>query len=172
MCDEESRLPRSPGGIAHGARLGGDGSRPGMIFYNDEETENGGFVFEGRSDSSGHHAGAQLSLDQYDQDQVLTLVYDDERGKRTTGLNVFDRPDVAMVPWFAARDSISRLPDGPAKVEARQQLFGQLGGKPMTAPRVSVGRDSLGNARIEFLDPRGRVTQQFIPSGDTLRPPK
>lgn len=106
-----SNRPRSPGGIAHGKVVGGDGSRPGMIFYNDEETENGGFVFEGRSAQGGHSAGAQLSLDQYDQDQVLTLVYDDQGGKRTAGLNVFDRPDVAMVQRLASSlGGIRRVP--------------------------------------------------------------
>jgi hypothetical protein len=189
-----SNRPRSPGGIAHGKAVGGDGSRPGMIFYNDEETENGGFVFEGRGGKDGHTAGAQLSLDQYDQDQVLTLVYDDDGGKRTAGLNVYDRPDVAMVPWFATRDSVRHLPDGPDKVSANQLLLNQLRGKPMTAPRVFIGRDassaailrlsdpfgrprlrlvvdSLGSARIEFLDLRGRVTQQLSPARDSAGPP-
>lgn len=117
-----SNRARSPGGIAHGKQVGGQGQRPGVIFYNDEETENGGLVFEGRADSAGQHAAAQLSFDQYDQDQVLTLVYDDEAGHRTTGMNVFDRPDVPMIPWFAAKDSVDRLPDGPVR-SARASVF-------------------------------------------------
>ncbi len=165
-----SNRARSTGPIAHGKPFGyPGGGRPGIIFFNDEETENGGLVFEGRRDNGVVNAGAQLSFDQYDQDQVVTLAYDDQGGQRTMGLNVIDRADTA---------------GGQRPV-----------GSPMTAPRVFVGRDparsavlrlsdpfgrarlrlvvdSLGAARIEFLDGRGRVVQQ-IPAAtpDSARRP-
>src|SRR5690348_5316438 len=43
-----SSRARSPGGIAHGKEYPGAGTRPGIIFYNDEETENGGLAIEGK----------------------------------------------------------------------------------------------------------------------------
>ena len=44
----------SPGPIAYGKPFGyPGGSRPGIIFYNDEETENGGLTFGGKRDEIG-----------------------------------------------------------------------------------------------------------------------
>ena len=190
-----SNRTRSPGPIARGRPFGyPGGSRPGMIFYNDEETESGGLAFEGKAENGKRAAGALLSFDQYDQDQVVYLSYDDQDGKRTMGLHVADRADVPILEQVAAMDSVNRLPDGPAKTAARQRLFGLHNGVPMFAPRVFVGRDSsrtavlllsdpigrprlrmsvdsLGSARIEFLDGRGRVVQQIPPlsPSDTVR---
>jgi hypothetical protein len=187
-----SNRARSTGPIAHGKPFGyPGGTRPGMIFFNDEETENGGLIFEGKAQNGGHASGAQLSFDQYDQDQVVYLTYDDENGKRTMGLNVADRGDVPITELAAAMDSINRMTDGPAKTAARQKVYGPRNGVPMFAPRVFVGRDpsrsailrlsdpmgrprlrmivdSLGAARIEFLDGRGRVVQQIPAVADSI----
>lgn len=182
---------RSPGAVVHGKEISPAGERPGIIFFNDEETENGGLVFEGRTNASGRVAGAQLSFDQYDQDQVITLAYDEQGGRRTMGLNVIDRPELPT-GWHLSADSIRRMPDGPAKAAAFQRLMAPASGAPASAPRAFVGRDgagtaivrlsdphgrtrlrllvdSLGAARIEFLDARGRVTQQVPAASDTLR---
>lgn len=84
------------GALPRSARVGyAGGNRSGIIFFNDEETEDGGLVFEGRTDGGVHNAGAQLSFDQYDQDQVLYVTYDDANGQRVMGLNVVDRADTA-----------------------------------------------------------------------------
>jgi hypothetical protein len=192
-----SNRARSSGPVMRGKPFGyAGGNRPGIIFFNDEETENGGLVFEGKADSTGRYAaGAQLSFDQYDQDQVVTLAYEDENGKRSMGFNVTDRP-VLPFNHVATMDSISRLPDGPEKFAALRRMFSPVRGMPMFAPRVFVGRDtaraavlrlsdpsgrprlrmtvdSLGVARIEFLDARGKVTQQIPPTlaQDTSRNP-
>ena len=186
-----SNRTRSPDAIAHGKRLSGDGQRPGIIFYNDEETENGGLAFDGRTDSTGRTAGALLAFDQYDQDQIVTLSYDEANGKRAMGLTVIDRPELPT-GWFVSVDSAQRLPDGPEKTAAMRRLMGPRNGMPMYAPRAFIGRDSartaiirlgdqygrtrlrllvdsLGAARIEFLDGRGRVTQQIPALADTTK---
>jgi len=185
-----SNRARSSGPVMRGKPFGyPGGNRPGIIFFNDEETEGGGLVFEGKADSTGRYAaGAQLSFDQYDQDQVVTLAYEDENGKRSMGFNVTDRP-VLPPSHVATMDSISRLPDGPGKFAALRRVFSPGNGMPSFTPRVFVGRDtsrkamlrlsdpsgrprlrmtvdSLGIARIEFLDAGGRVTQQ-IPAATT-----
>jgi hypothetical protein len=69
-------------------------NRPGLIFYNDEGTENGGLVFMGHTDSNGKYsATGHLSFDQYNQNQVLYLQYADENGQQNTGLHVDDWQD-------------------------------------------------------------------------------
>jgi len=51
-----SNKSRSPENLAYGKPFTPPipgGNRPGLIFYNDEGTENGGLVFMGQKDSSG-----------------------------------------------------------------------------------------------------------------------
>ena len=180
---------RSPGPIEHGKPFGyKGGTRPGLIFYNDEGTEDGGLVFGGAKEKNGPSAGAQLSFDQYDQDQVVYMNYQEDAGRRSMGLHVADRADFPLPALAAALDSINAMPDGPARTAARQKLFGLHDGRPMFAPRVFVGRDtaraatvvlsdplgrprlrmfvdSTGAPHLEFLDARGRVVQQFPTAG-------
>ena len=114
-----SNRPRSIGPIAYGKPFGyPGGGRPGIIFFNDEGTENGKF-------SSGVH----MSFDQYNQDQVVVRQYNDENGTRRTGLTFADRADVPIMEVVAQMDSINQLPDGPAKVEARAKLLGPRNGQ-------------------------------------------
>ena len=133
--------------------------------------------------STGH-----LSFDQYEQDQVVYLQYIDENGRRRMGLTVADRADVSIYDWVAQRDSINRMPEGPAKAEAMQRLMAPRNGQPLFAQRAFFGRDpaknavlnlgdrmgktrlrlvvdSLGAASIEFLDENGAVTRRIAGSG-------
>jgi hypothetical protein len=100
------------------------------------------------------------------------------------GLNVMDRAEVNIFDLVQRRDSINRLPDGPEKTAALQRLVAPVDGVPLAAQRVFAGRDpaksaivtlgdrmgrtrlrmmvdSLGAARIEFLDENGRVVRQI-----------
>ncbi len=154
-----SNRARSTGPIARGQPFGyPGGNRPGIIFFNDEETENGGLVFEGKTVAGVRSAGAQLSFDQYEQDQVVTLSYDDEGGMRTMGLNVIDRPDTTSgrrppgIPMSAPRVFVGRDP-ARAAVLRLSDPFGRV--------RLRLIVDSLGSARIGFLDGRGKIIQQM-----------
>lgn len=181
-----SNRPRSIGPIYKGKPFGYEGgSRPGMIFFNDEGTENGGLTFTGRRLPNGTFTSSLgMSFDQFEQDQVMTLRYDDNNGQRRLGLVFADRADVNIYDWVMQRDSINKMPAGPAKDSATKRLMDPKPGEPLYAQRVYVGRDraksallmlgdregktrlrlvvdSLGAARIEFLDAAGKVTQSL-----------
>jgi hypothetical protein len=80
------------------------GNRPGLVFYNDEGTENGGLVFMGSKDSSGkYQATGHFSFDQYNQNQVLYLTYADDNGDQNTGLHIDDWQTSAPVLGVAGR---------------------------------------------------------------------
>src|ERR1043166_5866383 len=72
-----SNRPRSIGPIYKGQPFGYDGGgRPGLIFFNDEGTENGGLTFTGSRGADGkYRASTHKSFDQFDQDKVLTIDY-------------------------------------------------------------------------------------------------
>jgi hypothetical protein len=184
-----SNRDRSPGPIGYGKPFGyPGGTRPGIIFFNDEETENGGLTFSGKTEEGKFSAVGHLSFDQYNQDQVLYLQYIDNNGQRRMGLTVADRADVSIMEWVAQRDSINRLPDGPEKTEALRKLREPRNGVPLFAERVYVGRtvakaavvnlsdrngkprirmqvDSMGTASLEFLDEQGRVLSRLPDAG-------
>ena len=182
-----SNRPRSIGPIYKGKPFGyAGGSRPGIIFFNDEGTENGGLTFEGKRQPDGtFRAQSGFSFDQFNQDQVLYFQYNDNNGRRNTGLTIADRADVDIYDLVAERDSITKaIPEGPARTAALQKWAQPRNGIPLAAPRVYVGRDaskaavlnlsdrtgkprlrltvdSLGSPSLAFLDATGNVTSRL-----------
>lgn len=148
----------------------------GLIFINDEGTENGGLIFsgsksKGKVDGSGH-----LSFDQYDQDQVVTLEQTEEDGRRAAGLTIDDRPAAALN--FDVVNQLESLPK--AERAARLQEMRERGdfgyhrlflGKTEDRDALVALRDAKGHVRlrmrvtaagtasIEFLDAAGTVVK-------------
>src|SRR5215467_7594271 len=91
-----SNRPRSIGPIYKGKPFGyAGGGRPGIIFFNDEGTENGGLTFTGQGRLGGEYrASTHMSFDQFNQDQVVNLDYSDSSGTRLMGFSINDRADV------------------------------------------------------------------------------
>jgi hypothetical protein len=182
-----SNRDRSIGPIYKGKPFGyKGGSRPGIIFFNDEGTENGGLTFTGKREADGtYRASSGFSFDQFNQDQVVYLQYNDNNGRRNMGFTVADRIDTDIYDLVAERDSIMKaVPEGPAQTAALQKWAQPRNGVPIVAQRVYVGRDaakaalvnlsdrngkprlrlmvdSLGAPSLEFLDAAGTVTSRL-----------
>ena len=150
--------PRSIGPIYKGKPFGyPGGSRPGLIFFNDEGTENGGLTFEGKAGPDGKYsASSGFSFDQFNQDQVLYFQYREQNGVRRTGFTVADRASTDIYDMVAERDSIMKLPAGAARDEALRKWAAPRNGVPLMAERVYVGRDPAKNAVINLSDPNGK----------------
>lgn len=153
-----SNRERSIGPIYQGQPFGyPGGSRPGIIFFNDEETENGGLSFSGGRQEDGRYAAtAGLSFDQFDQDQVVTLQYADRDGRRRMGLTIADRAEANIFDLVAERDEILKLPEGEERTEALRRWQEPRDGVPLYAQRVFVGRDPSQAAVVQLCDPDGR----------------
>jgi hypothetical protein len=148
-----SNRPRSIGPIYKGKPFGyAGGGRPGIIFFNDEGTENGGLTFTGSTCTDSisvttgrtcrrgtYQASTHMSFDQFNSDQVLNLDYRDDNSGRLVGISMADRANV----------DIGRSPDKSAIVKLRD---------PNGRPRLRLLVDSLGAPRIEFLNEAGQVT--------------
>lgn len=183
--------PRSIGPIYKGKPFGYEGGgRPGIIFFNDEGTENGGLVFTGAKDSTGKYsASSHFSFDQFNQDQVFYFDYVDDNGRKRTGLTIADRAPVDIFDLVHIADSVKALyPDQARRDAELNRLYAaKAGGVPMFATRAFLGRtvdksavlmltdpmghprirmrvDSLGTPRLEMLDAAGAVTAQFPPA--------
>jgi hypothetical protein len=171
-----SNRERSIGPIYKGQPFGyPGGTRPGIIFFNDEGTENGGLTFQGeRAPDGTYSATTHMSFDQFDQDQVVVLQYADRDGERRMGLTIGDRADVNIFDLVAERDSIMQMPEGPEREEALRRWQGPRNGVPLYAQRVYVGRDASRSAVVDLSDPDGnprirmRVDSLGIPSLEFL----
>jgi hypothetical protein len=161
------------------------GGRPGasgMIFFNERGDEVGGLTFHGRLDGDGYQAGAGLMFDQFHQDQVVGLQYQDDGTARSAGLHVWDRSTEVSIARLLELVDLRRTAVGPARdsVEAvlrrlassglgAHRIF--LGSQERTAalrladaqgrPRLRLSVDSTGVARVEFLDEDGNVTREI-----------
>jgi hypothetical protein len=181
-----SNRPRSIGPIYKGKPFGYEGgTRPGIIFFNDEGTENGGLTMTGLRNADGtYRSSLHLSFDQFNQDQVVVLNYTDQNGTKRMGLAFGERANVDIYDLVQQRDSIMKLPAGAARDEAMRQLQAPRNGVPLYAERVYMGRnasraavlnlsdpngrprlrlmvDSLGVPSLQFLDEQGRVTARL-----------
>lgn len=179
-----ARLPEAViGGKAYPLRGGSGVQSAGLIFFNDEGNENGGLVWTGQRTATGNRAAANLTFDQFDQDETVSLGYGEENRRREAGLSIIDRPDESIQVFAESLMAIRAMPDGAAK-DARMKRFregleargvmpanrlyvGKQRDKSSTVtlsdpkgrPRLRLTVDSLGAARIEFLDDGGHVTR-------------
>ncbi len=161
-----SNRPRSIGPIYKGQPFGyAGGTRPGIIFFNDEGTENGGLTFTGKTGADGKYtASSGFSFDQFNQDQVLYFQYNDNNGTRRMGFTIADRADGDILQLVKQRDSIvAATAEGAVRTQALQAWAQQRpGGRPMFAQRVYVGRDPARNAVVNLSDPEGRVRLRLV----------
>jgi hypothetical protein len=155
----------------------------GMIFFNDEGTENGGLIFGGLKGKDGKVSSfGHLSFDQYEQDQVINLEQNEYDGKRAAGLAINDYPDHSMD--IEKLSKIEAMPDGPAKKAevdkliaageggAHRLFVGKRSGVSMLALQDAKGRARLllkvtpeGEASMQFLDETGKVVRTVTPAG-------
>lgn len=153
----------------------------GLIFLNDEGTENGGLVFDGANVNGKPTNSGHLSFDRWHQDQTLYFESLEDGDQRRAGVFVEDRPDrPADFPRVAA---LRAMPDGPGKDAAfkaaglgksmRRAFLGRdFDGASKLVLRDGQGRarltlqvDNDGAARIDFLDAAGKVVRSQTAAG-------
>jgi hypothetical protein len=150
-----SNHARLPGIIVRGKEQPFTRPQAGMLFYNDEGSENGGLIFGGRRDVKGEvvDSGGSLSFDKYGANQVVQLIGVDDKEDRLAGLSVTDSitgTDNRQRVW------VGRGHDGSATV----RLMDANGKKRIV---IEVGPN--GDPRLSFLDAEGNVISQ-LPASD------
>lgn len=136
----------------------------GLVFFDDEGTENGGLVFGGKKGADGKiQTFGHLSFDQYMQDQVLALTAEDENGERKSQLAVFDRPDYPIVQALEQAPRISKLPPAQQAMEWKQFLESK--GMPQTRLTMGRERDRSVALRLKDTEGRNRIVIMVMPDG-------
>lgn len=156
----------------------------GMLFFNDAGDEVGGLSFSSHKDGEHYSASSGLLFDQYHQDQTVGVVYQEHDGKRTAGLQVWDRPDYSIQTLEEMNDRAARAATPAARKAIKEQMLayakahGGVGAKRMFVgkqdgnaivrladkegrPRLVMEVDAKGQPRIQFLDENGKVVRQI-----------
>jgi hypothetical protein len=159
VISSESRFP---GLIMHGKEHPHPNRKTaGILFFNEEGTENGGLSFGGKKHENGMvTSGGHLSFDQYDQDQVVQLTHSQQGTDRWAALVVSDRPDAPLD--MELYQKTMALPDGPAKQEEIKRLGELFGGKR----RMFVGKDRDRNSAVVLNDAQGRARMRLQVSAE------
>jgi hypothetical protein len=119
----------------------------GFLFYNEEGTENGGLIFDGKRDASGTvHSSGSLTFDRYKQDQMVQILGQEDGPERVAGILVNDQPEEPMD--FAAIDRVMKL-TGEAQKDAEKAAH--LG----STRRAFVGRGTDGASEVVLSDADG-----------------
>jgi hypothetical protein len=160
-----------------------DRPRPvaGLLFFNEEGDEVGGLTFTGREVNGRGRANAGIMFDQFKQDQTIGISYSENDGRRTAGLQVWDRPDTRLSELIDQLNAANKLTDPAERQKAiaaarasaqpapRRLFVGKLPDRSATValsdaagkPRLTLTVDAAGNPRIEFLDDAGRVVSRL-----------
>ncbi len=163
--------------------------RSGMLFFNEDGIECGGFIYDGKKLPNGHSAGLSLTYDQYDGDQVMQLLTQDykEGDKRfvSSSLMFNDRPTKeSQQKTGAMMKELDEL--GKKDPKAAQEKYnayvkdGLLGGSPRLMlgksrsennglflfddkgmPKAMFYVDKQNNAKLDFFDDKGNVIASF-----------
>jgi hypothetical protein len=179
---------RLPGPMLDGKQYppetsGGRTSTAGMIFFNESGDEVGGLTYGGATKAKGYDAVVHFSMDQWKQDQVVVLQYEDDGQKRSAGLQVSERPTDFPLSEMMPRVAAWRKATGKERERLYQELAELDRQGKFGAPRVFLGtegrlallsmKDSAGKervrlsvgadeaARLEFLDEKGAVVKSF-----------
>lgn len=125
----------------------------GMIFFNDEGSENGGLIFGGEKSADGNKESfGHLSFDAYEQDQTMALNSQQGKDGRTTKLQFTDYPEHSIVQDIEFMNSIQGLPKD--QQEAKKKAYFAEHGKP--TGRMRLARDADGSVVLAMNDPQGR----------------
>jgi len=140
--------------------------RAGMLFFNEDGIECGGFIYDGQKSKNGHSSGLSLTYDQYDGDQVMQLLTQDykEGEKRfvSSSLMFNDRPSnesqTRTGEIMKELDLLGKKDPKAAEEKYKQyEAKGLLGG----APRIMLGKSRSENNGLFLFDNKGMPKAMF-----------
>jgi len=137
----------------------------GMLFFDDEGTEDGGLIYGISKDAKGNVTdnNVHLSFDQYMQDQIFTVNAGREAGKQYSLVTMAERGKYSILEALEANERISKLPDEQQKAEWKKFMAAH----PGDSTRVVVGRDTDGSSILKLKDTEGhdRIALRVTPDG-------
>ncbi|MBO3098342.1 hypothetical protein [Gelidibacter pelagius] len=129
--------------------------RSGMLFFNEDGIECGGFIYDGRKNENGHSAGLSLTYDQYDGDQVMQLITQDymKDDKRYVTSNLVFNDQTGKT----SSQMVPRMMLGKTGAGSNGLFILADDG----SPRAMFYVDKDNNAKLDFYDDKGTVISSF-----------
>ena len=137
-----------------GARKGSKSA--GIIFFNDDGDECGGLAYSGNAPGGLADAGGALLFDQFHQDQTVGIMYSQSGDRRTAGLHVWDRPLTPASVVIDRMQAIDRMPDGPEKQKALDEIKQEVARGDLGMHRLFVGNNGDGSTGVTIADRQGK----------------
>jgi hypothetical protein len=149
ISNKESQHP----GIMDGETFPKRDRPAGMIFFNDAGDECGGLVYDGEKGN----ASMAYSIDQWKNDQVMQLQYEQEQanGKalKSYGLKLWERDDkFTLMRVLRYSDSLKKLNDANAYRSGMEKL---KSAGLLASQRLFLGRDEHGEVGLFLNDAKG-----------------
>jgi hypothetical protein len=164
-----SNKSQFPGSFIQGKEIARPDRRTadaGMLFVNDEGTENGAFIHSGQLDARGQPAaGFSLTFDRFRQDQMLQLVQEESEGTSTAGIVINDRPDYRT---FSVTDlmSVAAQADKLSGAQRDALIQKHRDAGDFGYPRAYLGTQRNGAAALVLRDAKGRVRLRLAVAAD------
>jgi hypothetical protein len=128
----------------------------GMLFVNDEGTENGGLIQKGVIGADGKvSAGLSLTFDRFRQDQAIQLLHAEDGGRASSTLAINDETDGAKFDVMQRAERMKAIEglDPAARRAAIQEMRDK---RQLPNNRVLLGTTGDGAAALSLADAQGR----------------
>lgn len=142
---------RFPGMILRGTEYDHPGrdEYAGMLFFNDDGTENGGLIFNGRADGAERSGAVHLSFDGVEKDQVIALTTAESPQGEMVRLEFNDQPG------WTQPDIMAHL-QGTAGAERRAAAIAYADEHGWMTSRMRLARETDGSVALRLRDGEGR----------------
>jgi hypothetical protein len=148
-----------------------DRDAAGMLFNDEEGTENGGLIFGGKKDKDGiTHSWGHLSFDEYQRDQTMVLESASDGGSRTTYYLLNDDPrPYALTPELSAEwQRVNAMPPGAERDAASRTWHAKYPGGLVHRGYFGRGRDKSVSLTLSDQQGRDRLVARVAPDGTPL----
>lgn len=130
----------------------------GILYFTEEGTECGGLTFRGKTDKE-IQAGAIMTMDAFEQDQVLVVQYNQRGDRRSYGISMNERP---FTPIKEFVDRYLKMPKWKLILKYFLSSKTRRDLKEGLAPRLFMGRSTDGDVRLNMMDSNGKARIRIV----------
>jgi len=138
--------------------------RSGMLYFNEDGIECGGFIYDGAKKENGHSSGLSLTYDQYDGDQVMQLLTTDvgkgDERRVSSALTFNDRTaNVSQKETTKIMEEINSITDRKLRKQKYKEYADQ--GLIGATPRIMLGKTGSQNNGLFLFGEKGETKAMF-----------
>lgn len=136
----------------------------GMLFVNEEGTENGGLIQKGSISADGKiNSGLSLTFDRFRQDQALQLLNNDSENHQSTSVRINDVPNYKIT---SMNDMTKFSEEANTLPEAEQAAYWKKLGDEnrLSNNRVYLGTTGSKGSALLLNDAKGKVRMMLLVS--------